>query len=162
MASENGKKTDWLTGHLAFLRGLKSPNDNQKLLILLADKKGKTPKDERTFAMLVKSERALDRAKKAQAEVSSLLANEKKKVAAAERTSRTHKLIQLGLLFGFAELDESPRDFLMGLLLAGARMDGINRQKMSRDGADFLAKKEPKKEQSVAQPAQASPSSVAS
>lgn len=152
MAEQAGIKVDWLTGHLVFLRGLKSPSDTQKLLILLADKKEKTQKEERTFAMLVKSEKALERAKKAKAEVSSLLANEKKKEEAAERTARTHKLIQLGLLFSYAELDESPREFLMGLLLMGAKTDELNRQKLSQIGADFLAKREPKKEKAAPTP----------
>ena len=56
-----GTKTDWLAGHLAFLKGLKSPSDNQKLLLLLTAKKEKTPKEERTIDVLVKSEKALDK-----------------------------------------------------------------------------------------------------
>lgn len=140
MAEEKGTNTDWLTGHLAFLRGLKSPSDTQKLLLLLAAKT-RTTAEERTFSAIVKSEKAQERAKKAQAEVASLLATE----AAAERKARTHKLIQLGLLFSYAELDESPRDFLAGLLLLGASMPEQERQKLSELGADLLAKKEPKK-----------------
>jgi outer membrane biosynthesis protein TonB len=65
--------------------------------------------------------------------------------AGKERKERTHKLIQLGLLFGYSELDESPRDFLAGLLLLGANMPEQERQKLSELGADLLAKKEPKK-----------------
>ncbi len=144
-----GTKTDWLAGHLAFLKGLKSPSDNQKLLLVLTAKKEKTPKEERTIDVLVKSEKALERAKKARAEVTSLLASEKKKEVAAERTARTHHLIQLGLLFGFAELDQAPRDFLMGMLLVGAKVDNANRQIMTQMGAEFLAKKEPKKEKAA-------------
>lgn len=138
-------KKDWLASHIQHLSELKAPSDTQKLLLLLAAK-NRTQAEERTFAAIVKSEKALERAKKAQAEVASLLATE----AAAERKARTHKLIQLGLLFSYAELDESPRELLMGLLLMGEKTDELNRQKLSQIGADFLAKKEPKKEKSAA------------
>lgn len=138
-------KKDWLASHIQHLSELKAPSDTQKLLLLLAAK-NRTQAEERTFAAIVKSEKALERAKKAQTEVASLLATE----AAAERKARTHKMIQLGLLFSYAELDESPRELLMGLLLMGAKTDELNRQKLSQIGADFLAKKEPKKEKSAA------------
>ena len=141
MTSEKDKKGDWVAGHLAYLRGLTSHNDTQKLFILLAEKQDKTLKEKRTFALLVKSEKALQLAQIAQAKVSSLL-DEK---AGKERKERTHKLIQLGLLFSYAGLDESPRDFLAGLLLLGANMPEQERQKMSELGADLLAQKEPKK-----------------
>ena len=141
MTSEKDKKGDWVDAHLAYLRGLTSHNDTQKFFILLAEKQDKTLKEKRTFALLVKSEKALQIAQIAQAKVSSVL-DEK---AGKERRERTHKLIQLGLLFGYSELDESPRDFLAGLLLLGANMPEQERQKLSELGADLLAKKEPKK-----------------
>ncbi len=145
MAEEKGTNTDWLTGHLAFLRGLKSPSDTQKLLILLAGKKEKTQKEERTFAMLVKSEKALERAKKARAEVVSMLSDEKRKAAKEERASRTHKLIQLGLLFSYAGIEDAPREFLAGLAVFGSKMDESMKREVMALGADLLATKEPKK-----------------
>lgn len=148
MAAE---KTDWLAGHITHLSNLKAPTETQKLLILLAGKKDRDAKEERTFAALVKSEKALERAKKARAEVAGLLADEKKKAAKAERAGRTHKLIQLGLLFSYVGLDDAPRDFLAGLLMTGARMDADPRQQLGRLGATLLAEKEPPK------PAQSAP-----
>jgi hypothetical protein len=56
MASEKNKAGDWVDAHLAYLRGLTSHNDTQKLFILLAEKQDKTLKEKRTFALLVKSE----------------------------------------------------------------------------------------------------------
>jgi hypothetical protein len=136
------EKTDWLSGHIEYLSKLKSPTDTQKLLLSLAAKKVRDTKDDRTLALLIKSEKALERAKKAQAEVSSLLVEEKRKAAKEERAGRTHKLIQLGLLFSYAELDESPRDFLAGLLLFGAKMPEIDRVKLTTFGAQLLSEKE--------------------
>ena len=152
-AQKPADKKDWLAEHIKYLSALKTPTDTQKLLILLAGKSERTQNEERTFAAVVKSEKALERAKKARAEVAGLLAKEKEeaaKAAEAARKARNHKLIELGLLFGFAELDESPREFLMGLLLMGSKTDELNRQKLTQIGADFFAKKEPKKEKDAA------------
>ena len=42
-AAENAEKPadkkDWLAGHIAYLSKLKSPNDEQRLLLLLAEKR---------------------------------------------------------------------------------------------------------------------------
>jgi hypothetical protein len=142
MAAE---KTDWLAGHIEYLSKLKAPTDTQKLLLSLAAKKVRDTKDERTLTLIVKSEKALERAKKARAEVSSLLSEEKRKAAKEERAGRTHKLIQLGLLFSYTELDEAPREFLAGLLLAGAKMQEHERRELTANGAQLLAEKESKK-----------------
>ena len=77
-AEKPASKKDWLAGYIAYLSKLKSPTENQRLLLALAEKK-RDAKEERTFAALVKSEKALERAKKARAEVAGLLADEKKK-----------------------------------------------------------------------------------
>jgi hypothetical protein len=148
MAAE---KKDWLAGHITHLSKLKAPTDTQKLLIFLAGKKERDAKEERTFTALIKSEKALERAKKARAEVAGLLADEKKKAAKAERAGRTHKLIQLGLLFSYVGLDDAPRDFLAGLLMTGARMDAEPKRQLGSLGATLLAEKEPPK------PAQSAP-----
>jgi hypothetical protein len=148
MAAE---KADWLAGHITYLSKLKAPTDTQKLLLLLAGKKERDAKEERTFAALVKSEKALERAKKARAEVAGILADEKKKAAKEERAGRTHKLIQLGLLFSYAGLDDAPRDFLTGLLMTGAKMDEQARQRLAQIGAELLAQKEPQKSAAQAQ-----------
>lgn len=135
-------KKDWLAEHIKYLSALKAPTDTQKLLILLAGKSDRTQTEERTFLAIVKSEKALERAKKAKAAVTSMLSKEKTAEAAKERKERTHKLIQLGLLFSYAGLDESPRDFLAGLLLFGAKMPELERQKLVTFGAQLLSEKE--------------------
>ena len=149
-AQKTAEKPDWLSAHIKYLSALKTPTDTQKLLLSLAAKKVRDTKDERTLALLIKSEKALERAKKARAEVSSLLVEEKRKAAKEERAGRTHKLIQLGLLFSYAELDEFPREFLAGLLIFGGKTPEDERRKFSQIGAQLLALKEPKKIASVA------------
>ena len=151
-AAENAEKPadkkDWLAGHIAYLSKLKSPNDEQRLLLLLAEKKERDAKEERTFAALVKSEKALERAKKARAEVAGLLAKEKEeaaKAAEAARKARNHKLIQLGLLFGYSGIEDEPREFLAGLAAFGAHMDADKKQELTRLGTTLLLAKEQKK-----------------
>ena len=134
------EKKDWLASHITHLSALKAPTDAQKLLLLLAAKT-RTAAEERTFSAIVKSEKAQERAKKAQAEVASLLATE----ASAERKARTHKLIQLGLLFSYAGIENAPREFLAGLAVFGTKMDESMKRQVMALGADLLATKEPKK-----------------
>lgn len=148
MAEENAEKQakkDWLAGHITYLSKLKSQTDTQKLLVFLAEKKERDAKEERTFAALVKSEKALERAKKARAEVTGLLAKEKEESTKAATKARHYKLTKLGLLFGYVGLDDAPRDFLAGLLMTGAKLDSESKQQLSRDGATLLAEKEPPK-----------------
>lgn len=144
MTQENKEKPDWVENHLAFLRGLKTTSDAQKAFISLAEKKERTPKEDRIFALIVKSEKVLERSNKARAAVSSMLSKEKNAEAAQERKERTHKLIQLGLLFSYAGLDEAPRDFLAGLVAVGAQTPESERQNLIEYGAKFLAEKESK------------------
>jgi hypothetical protein len=47
---------DWLKGRLAYLRGLKTPSDHQRLLLLLAEKPDRTSENERKLAALVRAE----------------------------------------------------------------------------------------------------------
>ena len=76
------QKQDWLSNHLLFLKGLKSPTEAQQLLILLAVKQEKTQKEQKTFDALVKSEKASEKAKEARIAVSSILAASKKEANA--------------------------------------------------------------------------------
>ena len=132
------KKPDWVSLHLLFLKGLKSPNEAQQLFIFLAEKKVRNEKDEKIFSTLVKSEKAEKKASEARLAVSNLIASEKE----TARKARTHALIQLGLIFEYAEIGDASRNFLMGMALEGARADEYKRSVWEKDGKDFLAKKE--------------------
>lgn len=139
------EKLDWLSGHLLFLKGLKSPSETQQLLILLAGKKERTAKEQKTFDVMVKSEKAAEKAKAARSAVSSMLSSAKKEEAAAERKSRTHGLIQNGLLFDYAKLTHLSRAELLGLLIAGASSPPNLIKEWSARGVAMLAVKEPPK-----------------
>lgn len=106
----------WLADRLAYLRGLKSPSDTQRLLLFISDKPDRTPEDERKLAALIRAERAADRAQRARAAAGRLIAADKE----AERKARTRKLIELGGLVEIAGLTEMDRGTLLGLMLAGA------------------------------------------
>lgn len=54
----------WLAERLAYLRGLKAPSDQQRLLLMLADKPDRTANDGRKLAALVRAEKAAERARK--------------------------------------------------------------------------------------------------
>ena len=49
---------EWLTNRLAYLKGLKSPNDQQRLLILLTEKSEQSKEDSRKINALVSAEKA--------------------------------------------------------------------------------------------------------
>jgi hypothetical protein len=136
------QKQDWLSDHLLFLKGLKSPTETQQLLILLAGKTQMTTKEQKTFDALVKSEKAAEKAKEARLAVSSMLSSAKKEEAAAARKLRTHNLIKLGLLFEYAGLAHLSRDELLGLLLEGAKTNQNQMRQWSGAGAAMLAAKE--------------------
>ncbi len=146
------EKPDWLSGHLGFLKGLKSKNETQQLLILLAGKNERTPKEQKTFDALVKSERASEKAKEARLAVSFMLVSSKKEEAEAERKDRTHRLVLNGLLFDYAGISHLNRSELLGLLLAGSQTTPTQIKDWSANGAAMLAVKEPPKAASAPTP----------
>lgn len=79
---------EWLSGKLAYIRGLKAPSEQQRLLLLLAEKTERSPADERKLVALVRAEKAADRAQKARASAARIVNAEK----AAERKARNHEL----------------------------------------------------------------------
>ncbi len=86
---------DWLKARTDYLRGLKAPSEQQRLLLLLADKPDKTPDDARKLAALVRAEKAAERAVKARADAARILNADK----LAERKARDRELYQsAGLL----------------------------------------------------------------
>ncbi|WP_215885609.1 conjugal transfer protein TraD [Igneacidithiobacillus copahuensis] len=85
----------WLADRMPYLRGLKAPSDQQRLLMMLADKKDRTAADERKLAALVRAEKAQERAQKAHAAAARIVNAEK----ASERKARDHELYKsAGLL----------------------------------------------------------------
>ena len=137
---------EWLTSRIAYLRGLKSPNDQQRLLLLLADKPERTNDDNRKLSALVKAEKAAERAQKAKANAARIVNAEK----ATERKARDHELYQAAGLLILAGLVDTKtgrptvdRGELLGALLGLAKVpvDDQRRSEWKRAGDALLAAK---------------------
>ncbi len=136
----------WLADRLAYLRGLKAPSDQQRLLLALADKPNRTADDERKMAALIRAEKAAERAQKARAEAARIINAEK----AAERKARDRELYQsAGLLILAGLVDTTTgkptrdRGELLGALvsLAEAQVDDEKRAAWKRKGDALLAER---------------------
>ena len=136
----------WLEDRDAYIRGLKSPNDHQRLLLLLNEKKGATDDDRRKLVALVKAEKAAEKAQRAKASVAKIVNAEK----LAERKRRDHELYQSAGLFILAGLVDTKtgkpnldRGELLGALLGLAKVpaDDPRRDDWKRAGDALLADK---------------------
>ena len=139
----------WLADRVAYIRGLKSPNDHQRLLLLLNDKKGATNDDLRKLVALVKAEKAAEKAQRAKASVAKIVNAEK----LAERKNRDHQLYQSAGLLILAGLVDTKtgkptldRGELLGALLGLAKVpsDDARRSDWKRAGDALLAERERK------------------
>lgn len=137
---------EWLTARIAYLRGLKSPSDQQRLLLLLADKPERSNDDNRKLSALVKAEKAAERAQRAKANAARIVNAEK----AAERKARDRELYQAAGLLILAGLVDSKtgrptvdRGELLGALLGLAKvpLDDQRRSEWKRAGDALLATK---------------------
>lgn len=135
---------EWIKERAAYIRGLKTPNDQQRLLLLLLDKGEKTADDNRKIAVLVKAEKAAERALKARATAARIVNADK----AAERKARDRELYQCAGLMILAGLVDSAtgkpkldRGELLGALqaLATAPADDPRRNDWKRAGDALLA-----------------------
>lgn len=121
------ENNDWLQDRVAYLKGLKSPSDQQSLLVLLAEKQQRTSQDEKKLVALVRAEKASVKAAKARQDAANLINAEKKAAKEADRKARNHRLILQGVLFDLAGLENRSRGELLGLLLAAATTDDPQR-----------------------------------
>lgn len=93
--TQDKMQNKWLAERLAYIRGLKAPSDQQRLMLMLADKPQRTADDERKMAALVRAEKAAERAQKARASAAKIINAGK----AATRKARDHELYEsAGLL----------------------------------------------------------------
>lgn len=144
--TSSAKAEVWLGQHLAYLRGLKNPSDQQKLLLLLADKTTRTAEDERQLAVLVRAEKAAERATKARAEATKIINAQQ----VAARKARDHEMYLAAGLLGLVGLVNREtgkptwdRGELLGALqeLAALSHDDPRRAMWKRNGDALLAKK---------------------
>ncbi|MBQ0695840.1 hypothetical protein, partial [Providencia stuartii] len=96
---KNEKQAKWVTDRVQYIRGLKSPNEAQRLLVILHDKADKTAQEIKTLSLLIQAERAAEKAQEARTKVMNLIQAEKRAEAKAARKARDHALYQsAGLL----------------------------------------------------------------
>ena len=133
---EQAKTKTWGQKHIEMLKTQKARNELQELIIQLSSQPEKASKLE----VLLKSERAKERAKNAERAASKLLGASKK----AERSARTHRLIQLGLLVDFAGLEGRSRAELLGALINTAQYKPEHWTGLGIRGERMLAEKEKK------------------
>ena len=147
------KNDEWLKDRVAYLKGLKSRNEQQELLVLLAEKSNRNTQEDKKLNAIVKAEKAGLRATKARQEVANLINAEKKTVAKAERTARTHELCNSAGLLILAGLVDTKtgrsiidKGELLGALLGLAKVpaEDPRRKEWKRAGDSMLAEQSEK------------------
>jgi hypothetical protein len=147
------KNDEWLKDRVAYLKGLKSRSEQQELLVLLAEKPNRTAHDDKKLNAIVKAEKASLRATKARQDAANLINSEKKTVAKAERTARTHELCNsagLLILVGLVDTKSGQPTIdkaeLLGALLGLAKVpvEDPRRKEWKRAGDSMLAEQSAK------------------
>ncbi|MCV5132388.1 hypothetical protein OFL98_27240, partial [Escherichia coli] len=88
--TQSEKQQKWITDRVQYIRGLKSPNEQQRLLIFLTDKTDRTAQENKTLSLLIQAEKAAEKAQEARAKVMNLIQAEKRAEARAARKARDH------------------------------------------------------------------------
>jgi len=145
---------EWVIERIEHIRNKKSPSDQQRLLVLLAEKDDKTPKEEQDFKALVRAEKAVARLEKAAEKVASSK-TKVSKILKAERSAkekaRTHELIQSAGLLIMAGLIDSQtgkpiwdKSELLGALssMAEANIDASKKEYWKKKGLGILNDKQ--------------------
>ncbi len=142
-------KDEWLKDKIAYLKGLKTVNQQQELMLLLAEKPVRDAKEEKTLNALIRAEKATDRANKARQEAMNMIRAEKKAEQDAIRKARTHAMIQSAGLLGLAGLIDKEtgqptidKAELLGALLGLASVpdDHPKRKEWKETGNALLSK----------------------
>lgn len=120
------KEDKWLDDRLAYIRGLKAPSEQQRLLLSLAEMTEIDAKNQRKINALIKAEKAAERAQKAKADAARIVNAEK----AAKRKARDHELYKsAGLLIMSGLVDSKTgtplrdKGELLGALVSMAEAD---------------------------------------
>ena len=89
-------REDWLSAKIAYINGLKSPSEQQRLLVLLAEKKNRTTTDEKTLSALIRAEKTAEKAaaeKKAKAKKEAAVFEAEAEVERAKGVAQANKII---------------------------------------------------------------------
>ena len=131
-------RDEWLQNRVTYLKSLKARSEHQQLLVLLAEKPDRSAGDNQLLAALIRLEQANDRAAQARVAAAKLIQASKRQSAKAERKARAHRLIQQGVLFDLAGLAHRSRGELLGLLLAAAKTEDLQRWAAWKQAGDAL------------------------
>lgn len=101
------KQAKWVADRVQYIRGLKSPNEQQRLLVILNEKADKSAQEMKTLSLLIQAERAAEKAQDARTKVMNLIQAEKRAEARAARKARDHALYQSAGLLIMAGLVDS-------------------------------------------------------
>lgn len=137
----------WVRERVAYIRALKSPSAQQRLIAELHEKPDLEPAEERKLTVLIRAEKAQQRAVEARAKATALLSAEKNAVAKAERKERDHELYKSAGLMSLARLVDKKTGkptidvgALVGALIEISELprDDPKWQKWKRTGNAFL------------------------
>lgn len=92
------QQNEWLAKRLAYIRGLASPSEQQRLLLALCEQPELSAADSRKLAILIRAEKAAERALKARAEAARVMSAERR----AARKARDHELYKAAGLMSVA------------------------------------------------------------
>ncbi len=142
------KNDEWLKDRVAYLKGLKPRNEQQELLVLLAEKPNRTAQDDKKFNAIIRAEKASQRATKARQDAARLINEENSAAVKAERAARTHELCNSAGLLILAGLVDTKtgqpaidKGELLGALLGLAKVpaEDPRRLEWKRAGDSMLA-----------------------
>jgi hypothetical protein len=114
MQNQSTEKQSWEEKRVQYIAGLKKPTEAQQLLAILFKKTDRTPGEDKKLAALIKAEKATVRALDANAAITKMMSSAKDD----ERRARNHRLIEQGILFDLAGLDQRSRGEMLGALIA--------------------------------------------
>lgn len=114
MQNQSTEKQSWEEKRVQYITGLKKPTEAQQLLAILFKKTDRTPGEDKKLAALIKAEKATVRALDANAAITKMMSSAKDD----ERRARNHRLIEQGILFDLAGLDQRSRGEMLGALIA--------------------------------------------
>ncbi|RMU64155.1 hypothetical protein ALP25_102015 [Pseudomonas syringae pv. syringae] len=140
-------KDKWLSERILHIKNLKSPSDQQRLLLMLSEKTPRTNDEERKLNFLIKAEWAEAKAQKARSDVARIV-NAEKESARKARDRELYQAAGLLILAGLVDTKTgSPfidRGELLGALI-GVEETSVTdavRTEWKRTGDALLASRE--------------------
>jgi len=103
---------DYLDDLVKRFKGFKSPNDTQKLIILLGEKDNRSDDDNRKLSVLLKAEKKADQLVKARADARRLMDAEKSKT---KKIETRRKIIWMSAIERLASVDDESAHMLQQL-----------------------------------------------